>query len=140
MEMQPTAPSTFSPVNDLERELVSAQAGRTPTRTFMARLVNEQVFVAIDREIPATGDLTGVVPLLLESATGQTMLAVFTAPERATPMVAHFPEYAWGLLTSFGWLLKFCTSQTGIVINPGWSVGVEISADGVRQIQRDFGL
>jgi hypothetical protein len=138
--MQPATPSIFNPVNDLERALVSAQVGQTPVGSFMARLIHDQVFVATNHEIPATGDLTDIVPLLLKSTTGQAMLAVFTAPERATPMVAHFPEYSWGLLTSFSWLLKRCTSQTGVVINPGWSVGIEIPADGVRQMQRDFSL
>ena len=139
-EMQSAAHSTFNPVNDLERELVLAQTGKSPVPAFIARLVTDQVFVAINREIPATGDMTGVVPLLLKSAAGLTMLAVFTAPERAAPMVGQFPEYAYGPLASFGWLLRFCTPQTGVVINPGWSVGIEIPADGVRQIRRDFGL
>lgn len=129
---------TFEPRNDLEQQLLSAQNGHFAITDFVAALVDSQVFVLLDGEVPDSGDLTGVQPLQIADAQGHNVLAVFTSPERSSAIVARLPDFKFGLLVAFRWLLQTGPSNTGLVINPGSSVGLELPASGLARIKRDF--
>jgi hypothetical protein len=131
---------TFEPQNDLEQQLLFAQNGRLAVADFVAALVDSQVFVLLDSEVPDSGEMTGVQPLQLADEQGNNVLAAFTSPERSSPMAARFPEFKFGLLVAFRWLLQAGPSDVGLVINPGSTVGLELPASGLAHIKRDFGI
>ncbi len=73
---------------------------------FVAALVDSQVFILLNSEVSDSGDKTDVQPLQLADQQGNNVLAVFTSPERSSPMAARFPNFNYGLLVAFRWLLQ----------------------------------
>ncbi len=122
----------FNPVNDLETALVDAKDGRIRFEDFLRILMRSAVHVSSGTEVMADG--TGFQPLLFDKAEG-TLMAVFTARERAT----RFGDKAPFCLTMTGeQLMQRVPEGLGLVLNPGFSVGFELPADGVQGIRRDF--
>ena len=112
--------------------------GRLSDVAFKAVLLSTQVFVLTDRAAAPDGRWDDAASLLvLTSPTGVPLLALFTAPERATHWPAQAPEYAFGLLVEFRWLLHSSTSEVGMVINPGLPVALEIPAADLVQLRAD---
>lgn len=119
--------SGFEPNNDLEHVLVQAQAGKLSVPDFFAYLLKSQVVILLDSAPPQSGPWdNNISPLVLRSSTGSNVLAVFTSKERATPMAQKAKKHQYALLTDFNWVLKGVAPGVGIVINPGWPVGLEI--------------
>ena len=126
----------FEPANDLERTLVAAQQGRLPVASFMDKLIASQVLVLFDREPVADGKRDeSAIPMILTNQAGQPVLAVFTAPERASDWSRREPRFQTGLLTDFAWLLRGISPQLGVVVNPGLKEGLEMPASGVAQLK-----
>jgi hypothetical protein len=129
---------TFEPNNELERSLMEAQAGRLPVSELMHAFLSSQVFVLLDKEPSSNGTWDdSVSPMVLNNATGSPLLAVFTSPERSSPWPIQLPQFAFGLLTNFQWLLRGIAPNIGIVVNPGLSVGMEIPSTGVQQLRAE---
>ena len=133
-----SASPRFEAANLLETALIYAQSGAIPFGDFVARLLSSQVFVLLDKDPGPSGVWDNTAsPLMLRGQAGLPMMAIFTAPERSTGWPARIPEYSFGLLTDFRWLLKGTTSSVGLVINPGSTVGVEMPASDVAQLRAD---
>jgi hypothetical protein len=130
---------TFKAANALETALEQARSGVIPIRDFIAKLLESQVFVLLDKAVEPDGVWdNSAAPMVLSSPSGSPMLAVFTAPERSTHSPHRLPEYAFGLLIAFRWLLKGIEPDVGLVINPGSAVGLEIPASGVIRIRAEI--
>jgi hypothetical protein len=129
-------PQLFEPANDLEHTLVNAQEGRLSIADFVNKLLVSQVFVLLDKEAgPDNTWDNSASPLVLNGSAGTPMLAIFTSPERSSTWPTRFPQFAFGLLADFKWLLKGVVSGVGIVINPGLAVGLKMSPSGVLQLK-----
>jgi hypothetical protein len=76
-------------------------------------------------------------PLVLSGSTGAPMLAIFTSLDRATPMSTAFSDYRFALLVEFRWLLQRVADGVGLVVNPGWHVGLEMPPSGVAQMKAE---
>ena len=76
-----------------------------------------------------------LLKVMLEDEDGHTAVALFTSPERAKPVVDHFPAYKGGFLADTIWVLERFGDR-GIVLNPGWPVGLELDAGSVKAILR----
>jgi len=72
--------------------------------------------------------------LIIEDDEGERVLAVFTSPERAKPVVEHYPGFTGGILTEFSWLLRRIGGGVPIALNPGWEVGMDFDADMISQL------
>ncbi len=128
---------TFTPHNDLESRLVSLQEGRLDGNAFMHGLLDEQLFMPVEddaSEIQGLQKSTRAKPLTLETEDGETVLILFTSPERAKGFVANFPGYNGGLLTEMSWILERIGGGVGISINPGHEVGLDLDEDMVAQL------
>lgn len=121
----------------LERRLIAAQAGEIDESDFMAGLMTAQLFM------PVLDDSGGIAnfqrsnkltPLTLDAEDGSRSLVIFTSPDRAKPFVKDFPGYEGGILTDLKWTVENLGIGFGIVLNPGWDVGLELEADAVRQM------
>lgn len=73
-------------------------------------------------------------PLVLQSEDGESVLVVFTSPDRAKPFLKDFPDYSGGLLTEFKWVLEKMGSGHGISLNPGCEVGFDMEPEMLSQI------
>jgi hypothetical protein len=63
------------------------------------------------------------------------MLALFTSVERTTPMAQNSNQHKYALLVDFKWVLRGVAPGVGVVINPGWPVGVEIEPGRVAELK-----
>jgi hypothetical protein len=127
----------FSPHNDLEQQLAEVHAGSLDVEDFVARLLNEQVFMPVKDEKHAIAGFqrsTQAEPLILEDEEGTKVVVVFTSPERAKPFLEHYPDYKGGLLTEFSWLLKKIGGGFPIALNPGWEIGLDFDAEMVASL------
>lgn len=127
----------FSPHNDLEQQLVEVHAGTLEVEDFVARLMNEQVFMPVKDEKHAIAGFqlsTQAEPLILEDEDGTKVVVVFTSPERAKPFLQYYPNFKGGLLTEFSWLLKKIGGGFPISLNPGWEIGLDFDAEMVASL------
>lgn len=127
----------FTPHNDLETRLVSLQEGRLDGNAFMKTLLDEQLFMPVEdekNEIEGFQKSTQAKPLTLDTEDGNTVLILFSSPDRAKPFVANIPGYSGGLLAEVSWILERVGSGIGIAINPGHDVGLDLEEDMVAQL------
>ncbi len=126
----------FIPRNELEEELLRAQRGEIAGDVFMQDLLAAQVFMPVYEKYQIGGLQTSdkAQPLMLEGENGEQYLAVFTSPERAKPVTRDYPGYGGGLLVEFKWILEKTGGGVGLILNPGWSAGVEMESDLVQQL------
>lgn len=127
----------FIPHNALEEQLAAVHAGTLDPETFVLQLVDQQLFIPVrDEKNPIQGFQRSVQaePLIIETDDGERVLVVFTSPERAKPLVEHFPEFSGGLLTELSWLLRRIGGGVPIALNPGWDIGMDFDADMIAQL------
>ncbi len=127
----------FSPHNDMEQQLAEVHAGTLEVEDFVARQMNEQVFMPVKDEKHAIAGFqrsTQAEPLILEDEDGTKVVVVFTSPERAKPFLESYPNYKGGLLTEFSWLLKKIGGGFPISLNPGWEIGLDFDAEMVASL------
>jgi len=127
----------FTAHNDLETKLVAAQQGQLDSEQFMQELLAAQVFMPVRDEpsgIQGFQRSAKADPLRLQSEDGQSVLVLFTSPERAKPFLVDFPAYQGGLLTEFSWILERIGSGIAISLNPGVEFGIDFDADTVEQL------
>ncbi len=127
----------FEPLNDLEVRLLQAQDGTLEAAGFLDALLAEQVFVLLDKAVGPDNDWDETInPLVLTSEGGEPMFAVFSAPERAGPWNDQLPQFEHALQVDFLWLLGGIADDVGIVLNPGYPVGMEMVPDAVVQLKQ----
>lgn len=127
----------FNPTNSVERALLEAQQGRVAPTAFFDELLKSQVFVLLDREIGPEGGWDPSINLcILTNASGLPVAAVFTAPDRSAPWHERLPQFQFGLLVSFTWLLRGLGPGVGVVVNPGLTVGVELSPEAIANLRQ----
>ncbi|WP_313276223.1 SseB family protein [Stenotrophomonas sp.] len=130
------AQQNFVPVNDLETQLLQTQLGRIPASEFLDGLLAAQVVVLLDKDPGPSGVWdNSASPLVLSNAAGSPVFAMFTAPERSTSWHKQLPQFEFGLATQFQWLLRGIASGVGIVINPGHTVGLELTPEAVANLK-----
>jgi hypothetical protein len=128
----------FEPRNDLEQRLLEAQEGKIQGEVFMQELLVSQVFVPVKDDTTPGGiqRSTKATLLTLEADDGSRVVAVFTSPERARPVVQTYPGFGGGILEDFKWLLEKVGTGVGIALNPGWEVGLDMEAGTVEQLKQ----
>jgi hypothetical protein len=127
----------FTPHNDLEQQLMDVHAGTLEVEDFVARLLNENVFMPVKDEKNAIAGFqrsTQAEPLIIEDEDGNQIMAVFTSPERAKPFLEYFPDYKGGLLSEFSWVLRKIGGGFPLALNPGWEIGLDFDAEMVASL------
>jgi hypothetical protein len=127
---------TFVPINDLERALLAAQEGTLSTPAFFEALLASKVLIMIDKDCPDGVWDNSSSPLILKSSSGLAVVAMFTAMERTSEWHKRQPRFSHGFLADFSQLLQHVAPHAGIVINPGSTVGVEISPSRVADLKQ----
>jgi len=129
--------AAFSPLNPLEESLLQVQLGAAPAADFFSLLLDSQVFILLDKPIGEDGQWDPTINLcLLTNAAGAPVVAAFTAPERSAPWYRHLPQFQYGLLVSFTWLMQGLGPTVGVVINPGHGVGVELAPEAIARLRQ----
>lgn len=131
------AEAPFEPLNDLEVRLVQAQDGTLQAPEFLDSLLSDQVFVLLDKPVGPDADWDeSINPLVLTSEADEPMFAVFSAIERAGMWSDQLPQFENALQVDVRWLLGAISDGVGLVLNPGFDIGMEMIPDAVVQLKQ----
>jgi hypothetical protein len=134
--MSGAAGENFTPLNELEEELLRCWQDSTHLGLFLMRMMSSQV-VVLAREVSEDFP-ERLEALTIAGANGLPLVALFTSSDRATPWAERNRGHRHALATDASWVLRGIRPGVGAAINPGWAVGLEISADGLQRIILDF--
>ncbi len=123
--------SEFIAENDLEKKLIMAQNGEMEGEAFLKEMLLMQVFMPIldKHSIGGFQESKEAVPLSVKEDSGTERVILFTSPERAKEFIKDHPGYEGGLLEEFQWIIKRIGGGYGIILNPGFDVGLDLEAD-----------
>jgi hypothetical protein len=126
---------SFIAENDLEKKLIQAQNGEMSVEQFLRDLLVMQVFMPIleKHDIGGFQNSKQAIPLSVKDEQGE-MIILFTSPERAKEFVKDYPGYGGGLLEDFNWIIEKIGGGYGVILNPGYEVGLELEADMIEQL------
>src|SRR3989304_7668887 len=92
--------------NELEAQILAAQEGRITSDDLLAALMDSQVFMPVqDEKAPVLNvqRSTRAQPLVLSAEEGTPILALFSSPERAKPLLENYTRFTGGLLSPVKW-------------------------------------
>lgn len=123
--------STFVAENELEKKLIQAQNGEIEGEEFLKEMLDMQVFMPIldKHSIAGFQESKQATPLTFKDDDGIEMIILFTSPERAKEFVKDYPGYDGGLLEDFKWVIEKIGGGYGVILNPGFDVGLELEAN-----------
>lgn len=127
----------FTPMNEIEKQLLAAQEGRIDGETFMSELMKSELFMPIFEPKSGVENLQTSAtahPLTLEDEEQNQVVVLFTSPERGKAFLQEYPGYEGGLLAEFTWILEKLGSGLGLTINPGWENGFDMSPEMLQQL------
>ncbi|WP_040309284.1 SseB family protein [Asticcacaulis biprosthecium] len=122
----------FTPVNNLEAELVSVRSGHVPMTSFLRLLCASDLYVPSANEVGQ--DWSGLQPVIFDKE-GVQMVACFTALERIADASKLAP---YCLTIRGGEFLRRIPHEFGLVVNPGHEVGFDVPPIGLRKIISEF--
>lgn len=120
--------SAFTPLNDLEKDLVAARENRISIEDFLGHLARSNLALPSAGHVEPDG--SGFMPVVFDKD-GTGMLAAFTDKTRAVQMSSIATHCA---LMNAGILFQRMRPDHGLVINPGLEFGLELSPQGIAQI------
>jgi hypothetical protein len=130
--------STFVAENELEKKLIQAQNGEIEGEEFLKEMLDMQVFMPIldKHSIGGFQESKEATPLSVKDEDGTEMVILFTSPERAKVFVNDYPGYDGGLLEDFKWVIEKIGGGYGVILNPGFDVGLELEANMLEQMTK----
>ena len=124
--------------NELEHKLLAAMSGELSSDDFMHEMLTQQIFIPIkddkDSGIQGFQHTTRATPLVIQDDDGQSILVLFTSPERAKDFLVDVPGYSGGLLADFSWIVERMEPGFAIAVNPGLELGMDIDPDDVAHM------
>ncbi len=132
----------FKPRNDLEKLLLSAQAGELEIEELMDQLMGSTVFMPVYEKhqiggLQPTND-DKATPLTLQEEGGSTVLILFSSPELGKEFVKNFPGYGGGLLAELKWIVEKVGTDYAISINPDNEVGIDLDPSQIKQLYKNI--
>lgn len=130
--------TTFTAENELETKLLQAQNGEIGGEEFLREMLDLQVFMPIQDKHSIAGfqDSKQATPLSFKDEDGTEMVVLFTSPERAKTFVKDYPGFDGGLYESFRWIIEKIGGGYGIILNPGYEVGLELQANMLETLSK----
>jgi len=122
----------FIAENELEKKLIQAQNGEIEGEEFLKEMLTMQVFMPVldKHSIAGFQESKEATPLSFkDEETGAEMVILFTSPERGKEFVKDHPGYDGGLLEDFKWVIEKIGGGYGVILNPGFEVGLELEAE-----------
>ncbi|RAX50281.1 hypothetical protein DQ353_04805 [Arthrobacter sp. AQ5-05] len=123
------------PATHLEMMIRAAQNDPALNGQVIASFMNSEVYF-LSREA-VSGETTNAQPMLLQNAAGEPVIALFTHLARIPGAYIDVAPYGVQLL---GGTIIRSLQDTGLVINPGHELCLEIDAAGVKTIRQEFNL
>ena len=129
----------MTPKNELEKRILAVQGEQISIDDFMHTLQDAQVFmpVADDAQIKNFQRSSKMVPLTVETEEGDTVLVLFSSPDRGKVFLQDHPGYGGGVLVEFKWVVENMAGEYAIAINPGWELGVDLEPQMFQHLHTD---
>lgn len=124
--------SDFKPLNNLEKSLIDAKHGEITLPHLIDILLQEKFFMPSVNPVDDNGN--GFSPLLFDR-NGISMASIFTDKSR---MKIHELKIQDIVIVSFKDILNTIPENYGLVINPGYTEGLELLPHGIKNVRRDF--
>ena len=121
------------PENELERLLAHTQLQKSDFREFIKFFLKANIFIPSATEVMPDG--TGLEPLLFDKK-GTQMLGMFTSAGRVS---LYKSQFLFCLSMKARDFIARMPEGFGIVVNPGFDTGFEMTPTGLSAIVRDFG-
>lgn len=132
-------PPIFDPNSELEYLLAGAKEGKVSIVTVYQALLRAPLYAMFDRPMdPENLDPAGNA-LVLETSDMGKLMVLFTAPELSEKFSADLGEFVHPGQLSGEYLVGVLAEDTGIIVNPNYEFGMKLSAQGLKQLSRDFG-
>ena len=93
----------------------------------VSALRQSRVAIPLDKGLENGALPPGFKPLTLNAPEGFPVLAVFSAPDKATPWIKQNPAFQHVLVTGFDWALGITRLPFGIALNPGYRYSLALS-------------
>lgn len=122
----------FSPLNSLEVSLLAVKSGEINMHDFIGKLIRSNLALPTASEVK--GDGSGFEPIIFDRE-GVKMISAFTDIYRAKSLV-HLAPFC--LEINGKDVLNRIPTGCGLVVNPGFKVGFELSSDGITNILEDI--
>ncbi len=123
------------PATHLEMMIRAAQNDPALNGQVIASFMNSEVYFLSREEV--SGQTTNAQPMLLQNAAGEPVIALFTHLARIPGAYIDVAPYGVQLL---GGTIIRSLQDTGLVINPGHELCLEIDAAGIKTIREEFNL
>ena len=122
----------FNPLNDFEWSLLAAKENKISVEIFLQKFVRSILALPTTKKVQEDG--SGFEPVLFDKI-GISMLAAFTDKTRASYLsdIARYCLEMNGLE-----VLRRIPPGYGLVVNPGFGVGLELSPEGIAEIVKDM--
>ncbi len=130
----------FQPKNTLEEVLLSVAGASAHIPVFIELLRKSQIFAPSPAAPEALQQGKGFALLVFDHPEHGKMVALFTSADRLAPVAELFRAAQSALLVEFTWVLGAMPQELGIVINPGWEVGLEMPSDGLAKLRSDWAV
>ena len=125
------------PDDTLDVALADGQSGKLNAAACVDVLFSSRVFVLLKDPPSDRGQFD---PCVLFNAARNPVLAVFSSTQRMDAWRKIDPSHQYSLLTEFSWLLRGVQPGLGVVVNPGSSVGLELTAERIADLKRARGV
>ncbi|MDQ2068744.1 SseB family protein [Natronospira bacteriovora] len=129
----------FEIKSELEFLLQAGREGKISLATLFQALLRSHVYMVLDSQVNEGDNLGSVQSLMVENDQGEQLLTIFTGRERCESFVGKHPGYDHPTQFPAPLLIDNMRDDMGLVINPGLAVGIQITAEGMRGLRRDFG-
>lgn len=124
--------SDFTPLNNIEEALIKAKRGEITLPHLIDMLLQEKFFMPSLNVVEENG--AGFSPLLFDR-NGISMASIFTDKSRVKMYESRIKDI---VILSFKDMLNNIPENYGLVINPGYTEGLELLPHGIKNIRRDF--
>ncbi len=121
----------FQATNEFEKSLIDIKSGKLSLPDFIRIFLENELIIPSAIEAQENGS---IVPLFFNKEK-QSMLSVFTSVSLLKLYESNIKHY---LIMSGKKVLIQLPPDNGLVINPGHSMGFDISVDGIKNIINDF--
>ena len=112
--------------------MAQAQGGEIELQEFLQCFLKTELIVPSGTKVRPDG--SGLAPLLFDKS-GMQMMGVFTSSKRSSIFDDRAP---FCVKISGRELFSRVPSGIGIVVNPGYDIGFEISSSGLKRVLQDM--
>ncbi|MEA5445456.1 SseB family protein [Gammaproteobacteria bacterium AB-CW1] len=129
----------FEARNELEFLIQAGRDGKVSLGTIFQCLLRSPLYMVMNQPVQPGDRLNDVQGLMVTDKEGGQLLTVFTAEERTEDFCRKQEGFEHPTRFPAPILLDNMRDDMGLVINPGLTVGIQVTAKGVRSLKREFG-